>query len=143
MCAPSILNMHREQERQEREKAVTLDRLAFKAKLQARIEEAAALLGSSWDNWWDLFLDDHDGQTWGELYDALTLEIERRSQPPVDSDAYQNWISAMTEVDKLADEHSPDTAAAMKFEEVAHQIYLNGALAKRVDRPEAVIEITP
>ncbi len=143
MAARSIISMHFTQERQEREKDATLARLAFKARLQARIEEAHELWGSAWDNWWNVFLDDHDGAPWGELYEALGLEIERRQSFPVDGDALQNWVAAMADVDRLADEHSPDTAAAIKIEETAHQIYLNGSPAKRIDQPEAMQEITP
>lgn len=138
MASPSIVNMHFTQDHRERQADETLSRIALKKQLTSRIEEARNLWGSAWDNWWDVFLDDHDGQTWGELHDALVLEIERRKAGPVDGDAYQNWISAMSDVDRMADAHSPDTAAAIKIEQTAHRVYLQS-----LDRSGANIEITP
>lgn len=140
MCAPSIRNMHHSQRVKEymarlRERQIT-ERL-LRAEIRRLGDELYQLTtdDADWERFWGPIAED---APLSEIHDALALEIERRSRPPVDNDAYQAWLAAMADVDRLADENRPETAAAIKIEEAAHQVYLQS-----IERRGATIEITP
>jgi hypothetical protein len=62
---------------------------------------------------------------------------------PHNCDALRNWMDAMTDVDNLADDHAPETTAALMIEDLARQNFVEFLHEHSLARAEDAREITP
>ncbi len=71
-----------------------------------------------------------------ELNEIITID-------PDACDEYQNWLAAMSDVDDLADDHSPDLAAALALEDQARQAFVDFIHTTSLARAMTARENTP
>lgn len=112
--ASGVLTRSSNWHRREEENRRLLETLAFAERLRRASKAAGAVLGDAFDNFVDRSPDE-----WSDQQFCAALEAV-----PAGGDAYDNLIEAMRDVDALADENSPATAAALEIERQAWAAYL-------------------
>lgn len=80
----------------------------------------------------------------GSKYSGVALEdLAEVALLPEQCDPLQNWIDAMDDVDRLCDEHSEATAAALEIERQAQEAFLQFIHENRLAPHQPDDEITP
>lgn len=64
-----------------------------------------------------------DGSTMFSAYRPELTDIE--TDNPRQAEALENWVAAINDTDNLADEHRPETAAALSIERLAQAAFIS------------------